>query len=171
MIASCKISHRWFPRYPIDDKLTLVHVIACFPQATCHYSSQCWTNYVCRHMASLSKPWVNGFDIQGGVSHCLTLVALTEFKAHSRLFGHTFRLFINTESVSPTPMSQITTTCDSVLHYFHMHQTPLRGVCFLVVWKIFNRMWWFNNINMVLKRWGSLTGFISTASLVLQHIL
>ena len=40
--TTCKIVVRWRPQNSIDDKSTLVQVMAWSHQATSHYLSQCW---------------------------------------------------------------------------------------------------------------------------------
>ena len=39
---SCKIALRWMPLNLIDDRPTLVQVMAWYRQATSHYLNQCW---------------------------------------------------------------------------------------------------------------------------------
>ena len=43
---SCAIAIRWLPLDLTDDKLTLVHIMACCHQATSHYLSQCWLRFM-----------------------------------------------------------------------------------------------------------------------------
>ena len=42
MVTLCEIALRWMPENSIDDKSTMVLVMAWCLQATSHYLSQCW---------------------------------------------------------------------------------------------------------------------------------
>ena len=50
--TSWKIGLKWVPQNPMDDKSTLVSVMAWCHQASSHYASQSWPP-LCRHMGSL----------------------------------------------------------------------------------------------------------------------
>ena len=51
-------ARRWTSRDLTDDKSTLVQVMACCRQATCHYLSQCWPRSMSPYC--ITKPqWVN----------------------------------------------------------------------------------------------------------------
>ena len=55
---SCEIAHRLLPLDPIDDKLTLVQVMAWCHQAS-HCLSQCWPSwYVCGPLTGIA--WMSG---------------------------------------------------------------------------------------------------------------
>ena len=41
-MSTCEIALRWIPQNTLDEKPTLVEVMAWYFQATCHYLSQCW---------------------------------------------------------------------------------------------------------------------------------
>ena len=57
--AACKIVERWIPQNSIDDKSTLVQVMAWCRQATSHYLSQCWPRSMSPY--GVTRPqWVNG---------------------------------------------------------------------------------------------------------------
>ena len=46
MSTSCAIGFRWVPQNPIDNKSTLVQVMAWCRQATSHYMSLCWPRFI-----------------------------------------------------------------------------------------------------------------------------
>ena len=53
-----EIGLRWVPQEPIDDKSTLVQVMAWCRQATSHYLSQCWPRSMSPY--GITRPqWVN----------------------------------------------------------------------------------------------------------------
>ena len=55
---SCEIALKWMPLDLIDDKSTLVQVMAWCRQATSHYLSQCWPRSMSPN--GISRPqWVN----------------------------------------------------------------------------------------------------------------
>ena len=55
---SCKITLRWMPLDPTDDKSTLYQVMAWCCQATSHYLSQCWPSFISPY--GITRPqWVN----------------------------------------------------------------------------------------------------------------
>ena len=56
-VISCDIPLSWMSLKLIDDKLTLVQVMAWFRQATSHYLNQCWPRYMSPY--GVTKPqWV-----------------------------------------------------------------------------------------------------------------
>ena len=58
---SCKIALKWMPLDLIDDKSTLVQVMAWCRQATSHYLSQCWLSSLLPY--GVARPqWVNAHD-------------------------------------------------------------------------------------------------------------
>ena len=58
----CIIGFRWMPQIPIDDKSTLVQVMAWCHQATSHYLNLCWLRYVSSY--GVTRPqWLNSGNI------------------------------------------------------------------------------------------------------------
>ena len=58
MSTSCKTAFRWMPHDSLDDKSTLVLVMAWCHQATSHYLNQCWPRSISPQ--GVAKPqWVN----------------------------------------------------------------------------------------------------------------
>ena len=57
--TACEIAVRWIPWNSIDDKSTLVQVMAWCRQATSHYLSQCWPRSMSPY--GVTRPqWVKG---------------------------------------------------------------------------------------------------------------
>ena len=57
---SCEIALRWMSLYLIDDKSTLVQVMACCLKATSHYPNQCWPRRVPPYVVTRPQ-WVNPY--------------------------------------------------------------------------------------------------------------
>ena len=53
--SSCGIALIWISQVLIDDKSTLVQVMAWCRQATSHYLSQCWPGYMSPY--GITRPW------------------------------------------------------------------------------------------------------------------
>ena len=63
----CEIALRWMPEYVINEKSTLVQVMAWCHQATSHYLSQCWPRSVSPY--GVSRPqWYS--VIYRIITHC-----------------------------------------------------------------------------------------------------
>ena len=66
---SCEIAQIWMPLDFIDDKSTLVQVMALCHQATSHYPSQCWPRFVSPY--GVARPqWVKLFTLEPEENGC-----------------------------------------------------------------------------------------------------
>ena len=60
---SIKISLKFIPEGPIDNKSVLVQVMAWCRQATSHYLNQCWPSFL-THICGTRGRWVNEFHLE-----------------------------------------------------------------------------------------------------------
>ena len=75
----CKSALRWMSLALIDDKSTLVQVMAWCRQATSHYLNQCWPRYLSSY--GVTRPqWVNSLAPGGGECHHMISLGLNELK-------------------------------------------------------------------------------------------
>ena len=74
---SCKIALRWMPLDLIDDKSTLVQVMAWCHQATSHYLSQCWPRFMLPY--GVTRPqWVKDTDVQRQLTDVVISCGITK---------------------------------------------------------------------------------------------
>ena len=79
--AACKIVVRWIPQNSIDDKSTLVQVMARCRQVTSHHLSQCWPRSMSPYGVTRLQ-WVNEHFLW----NCSQVIATEHFDDNSTFF-------------------------------------------------------------------------------------